>query len=405
MVVLTSLASATNYASNLVFSRVLNPVGFGELTSLLALAVILALPTGAAQTVIAERVAHYRALGRKDIVEYLLRHALAHVAVIAAAVSVLYVAAIPLVVDVLDLQHPGPAIALAPLVTLMFLQPVALGGVQGLDRFVAYGIMVLAIAVSRIAFGLPWAWAGGGAGGAIGGQAIGQLVVLVGALWVMRRHFRRRGSGAARAGLRRRLDARALTASAAFIAFAVISNLDVVLARLFLSPHDAGIYAAVATVGKVVTFLPAAIAIAMVPSAARARHSEGDSSRILRLSALVVTGTALAAAIPAALAPGLVVDVMFGSDYRTAEAGVLPIVAAGAGFAMVNLLVVYAVAIRDQKWAWLLVLGVAAQVVGITLFHDTPAQVACVQAVVAAMILAVNEYWFHSIVRRRPQAA
>src|SRR3954454_18825779 len=90
MVALTLVASVLNYLSNVVFSRVLDPVGFGELTSLLALAVILAVPTGAAQTVIAERVAVHEAAGRRDIVRYLVRHSLAHVLMISVVVTAIY---------------------------------------------------------------------------------------------------------------------------------------------------------------------------------------------------------------------------------------------------------------------------------------------------------------------------
>jgi O-antigen/teichoic acid export membrane protein len=405
MVVLSTLASMTNYASNIVFSRILDPVGFGELTSLLAFAVILSVPTNAAQTVIAERIAVYRAEGRSDVVAYLLRHAAAHVWVIALAVGALYTACIPLVIDVLGLRHPGPAIALAPLVVLMFVQPIALGALQGLDRFLAFGVMVLAIAVSRISFGVPWVEAGGGPGGAIAGQAVGMIVVLLGSAWLLRLNVSRGGSGAARAGLRRRPDVRSIGASAAFVAFAVISNLDVVLARLYLSHHDAGVYAAVATVGKVITFLPAAIAVAVVPSAARAHHSTGDSNRVLRVAAALVAGTALLAAVPAVIDPDLVISVMFGHGYEAARSGVLPIVAAGAGLAMVNLLVVYSIAIRDQQWAWVLALGAGIQITGITLFHGSPAQVAMVQAVMSVVILAINEYWFHSVLRVHNRAA
>src|SRR5688572_16739352 len=64
LAVLTLLASALNYVSSLIFSRVLDPVGFGELTAMLALGAIISVPTGAAQTVVAERVAVHTATGR-----------------------------------------------------------------------------------------------------------------------------------------------------------------------------------------------------------------------------------------------------------------------------------------------------------------------------------------------------
>jgi O-antigen/teichoic acid export membrane protein len=401
LVVLMLLASAVNYASNLVFSRVLDVAGFGELTALLSLAVVLAVPAGAAQTVIAERVAFYAADGRFDTVRYLIRHAAAHVGLIALVVGVLYVLLIPVVVWVLDLRQPGPAIALAPVVVLSFVVPVALGALQGLDRFTALGVMIVGISLAGIAFGVPWAAAGGGAGGAIAGRGLGMVVVLLGAMFLLRKFHLARGSGAARSGLRRRFDVRTASASAAFVAFAVISNLDILLAKAYLDPDQVGVYAAAATVGKIVTFLPGTVAVVMVPNAARAHRASGSSSQVLRLAALLVTATAALAAVPAALAPEFFVNLMFGSGYEAASDAVLPIVFAGGGLAMINLLVVYSVAIQDRRWFLVLLLGVGLQIIGISAFHGSPTEVAIVQAFVLGAVLLVNERWFHSLLVQR----
>lgn len=403
LVVLTLVASVVNYGSNLVFSRVLDVAGFGELTALLSLAVVLAVPAAAAQTVIAERVAFYVAEGRLDIVRYLVRHAFAHVGLIAILVGVAYVLLIPVVVWVLDIRQPGPAIALAPVVVLSFIVPVALGVLQGLDRFTALGIMFVAISVAGIAFGVPWALAGGGAGGAIAGRALGMAVVLLGALFMLRKLRIARGSGAARSGLRRKFDVRTASASAAFVAFAVVSNLDILLAKMYLDPDEVGIYAAVATVGKIVTFLPGTAAVVVVPNAVRARRDSGSSARVLRLAALLVGATAALAAVPTALAPDLIVNLMFGDGYEDAAEAILPIVFAGAGMAMLNLLVVYSVAIHDRRWFLVLVLGVVLQIVGISAFHGSPTEIAIVQASVLGILLLVNERWFHSLLLQRSE--
>jgi O-antigen/teichoic acid export membrane protein len=288
-----------------------------------------------------------------------------------------------------------------PLIVLTFISPVALGVLQGMDRFIAFGVMTLAIAVSRIAFGVPWAAADGGSGGAIGGQAIGMLVVLMGAGWLLREYILPRGSGAAMSGIRRRPSSAALSASAAFIAFAVISNLDILLVKFFLNSHDSGLYAALVTLEKVVIFLPGAVAVVMVPNAARARHSQEATKRVLRIAALLTIVTTLLAAIPAAVAPELMLKVMFGSRYLDAQDGVLPIVCAGAGLALLFLLVTYTVAIDDRRWTWLVAVGIALQVSGIAAFHSSPAQVATVQAIVVLLVLAMNELTFHSLLRTR----
>jgi O-antigen/teichoic acid export membrane protein len=401
MVLLTLAASATNYASNLIFSRVLSPASYGDLTALLALVVVLTVPTGAAQTVIAERVARHLVNGRRDRVRYLIRYAIGHVSVIAIVVGALYTLSIPLVVEVLDLQSAGPAIALAPLVTFSFLLPIALGSLQGMDRYLAYGTMFLAIAVARIAFGVPWAsTANGGSGGAIAGQALGVCVVLAGAAWLLRDDLIGRGTGAAASGLRRRPDMPAILASLAFISFAVISNLDILLAKLFLPSDEVGQYAALSTIGKVVMFLPAAVAVVMVPNAARARHSSQDAGRVLRIAAMLVAVTTVVTAVPAALAPEFVIETMFGSKYLDATDGVLPIVSAGAGMALLYLLVIYSVAIEDRRWSMLLGGGILLQIVAVSLFHESPAQIALVQAIVIGIVLIGNEIGFHRLLTR-----
>lgn len=399
MVVLTLLASATNYASNVVFSHLLSPASYGDFTALIAFTVIAAVPTGAAQTVIAQRVAVLLSEGQRERVRYLIRHATAHVASIATVLGLLYIACIPLVKSALNLQTVGPALALAPLLILSFFVPVAYGILQGMERFVALGVLMLAVAASRLAFGVPWTLAGGGAGGALFGQAIGTLLALAATGWLIREYMLRRGTGAASSGLRRRPDRRTLTASGAFIAFALISNLDVLLAKLLLSSHNAGVYAALITVEKIVIFLPGAIAVVMVPSAAKARHAAGSAARVLRIAAFLVAVTTLLVAVPVAAAPHFVLRTMFGAKYIGGAGGVLPIVGAGMGLALLYLLVVYTVAIQDWRWVWLLAAGVGVQIVSILAFHSSAVQIATVQACVVAGVLIVNELVFHPILR------
>lgn len=397
---LTMISSAVNYGSNLAFARVMTPASYGDLTSLLALFMVVVVPFTAAQTRIATRVAALAAAGRHGEVRYTVRHALAQLGVIAVLATALYCAAIPLVKSVFHLQAVGPALALAALVFAGFLFPTLQGVLQGLERWVAFGLVGLAVALSRVVFGLPWAAGGGGAGGAIGGQAIGMFVCLLGVVWLLRDQVRRGADGAARAGVRSRPQMAGVAAGAAFVFFAVIANCDVVLAKIFLSPNAAGQYAALATIGKIVTFLPAAISVILVPNATRAGTSAGDRARVLRTAAMMVLLVAGLAIVPAAVAPDLIIRLMFGARYLACASGVLPIVIAGGGLALLYLLVTYTVAIEDARWSWLLVFGVAMQAGLIALLHGSATQVAIAQASVVGVLLLLNEARFHSLLLR-----
>lgn len=401
MIVLTSAASGINYASNIVFSRVLTPASFGDLTALLALTVIAAVPSGAAQTVIADRLASQMAAGERAKAAYLIRYAAAHLGVYAVILGAVYLVSTPFLGDLLSLQSPSTVIALAPMLMLSFFTPLAFGILQGLERFVALGLVMFWIAVSRIAFGVPWALSdfGGGPGGALLGMAVGNLVALVATIWIIREYVLRRGTGAATTGVRRRPDTVTLSAGGAFIGFAILSNFDVVLAKIALDPGESGHYAALATIGKIIFFLPSAVALLMVPWAARARVQHGSSAHVLRLSALAVAATTLVLIVPAAAAPEFVIRTMFGSEYVGAAGGVLPIALAGAGLALVNLLVVYTVAIRDRRWLLLLLASVSIQVVAILGAADSAGDVAIVQAATVGLVLLVNELMFYPLLR------
>jgi hypothetical protein len=121
------------------------------------------------------------------------------------------------------------------------------------------------------------------------------------------------------------------------------------------------------------------------------------------MAALAVVGTTVFVAVPMALMPELTLRHMFGEEYRGAASGVLPMLFAGTGLALLYLLVVYSVTIQDRRWMLLLVMGVALQAIGISLFHDSPAQIATAQAVAIGIVLLANEALFHSLFRpRRP---
>ncbi|MGC9220223.1 MAG: oligosaccharide flippase family protein [Solirubrobacteraceae bacterium] len=391
MMALSVLAGVINYASSIVFGRILSPSSFGELTALLSLVVIVTIPTSAAQMIVAERIASLRAQTRLAQVRYLLRYGAAYVLLLSVLVGVAYVALIPVVVRVLHLAHLGPAIATLPLLAAGFFLSFAQGVLQGLERFVALGLTVIIAAVSRLVIGVPWALLGGGPGGALGGQALGSVVGIGLAWWVVRDLHLPRGTGAARAGVRRRPDSRAFWAVAGYVAFALLSNLDVILAKSFLEPAASGRYAALVTIERIILFLPGAIAIVTVPSAARARIQSDGHTTVLRTATFAILACVLIIVVPAALAPRLLLTIMFGSRYASAAAGVLPITIAGGGFALLDLLIAYTVSIGHRRATYLLLAMVPIQAAAIFVWHGSAPQIASVQAGVVIVALIINE--------------
>ena len=192
---------------------------------------------------------------------------------------------------------------------------------------------------------------------------------------------------------------RAVSAGLAFVAFAVISNLDILLAKLFLPADDVGLYAALSTIGKVVMFLPGrgrgrdgaerrprpAHQAARAPRAAhrRAAGRAHDGGR----------GAARRARRRSTIDRADVRQRVRGRDRRRAADRRAP----APGMALLYLLVIYSVAVEDRRWSLLLAAGIVLQIGAISLFHDSPAQIALVQAIVVWVVLLANEIGFHRL--------
>ena len=99
--------------------------------------------------------------------------------------------------------------------------------------------------------------------------------------------------------------------SQALLAFFAVSNVDLIVARHTLSPHDAGLYAAGLILTKAVLFLPQFVSVVAFPSMAA-----DDSSRTFNLAVLSVAGLGALATLATALLPGLALIFVGGGGVR-----------------------------------------------------------------------------------------
>ena len=389
-------ASVLNYGSNIVFGRLLGPLGYAELSTLLSLTVVLGVVATAGQTVLAERISHYRLLGDRHTAAYLGRHAAAHMGTIGIGVAIAVLVSTPLLMSVFQVREPGPMIALAALCTVTFVFPVALGMAQGLELSGAYAVLVLAAAAGRLVVGSIWGMLGGGPGGALAGQAIGIVLASLVALVALRGQGLAAGHGALTAGFKRRPNLRAMQASGTYILFAVLSNVDMIAAKAVLSPYQAGLYACVSAFVKIVAYLPAAALILVVPRIVSAADDAARRS-VLRWGALMAVTIMALASIPLVAAPEPLVRLMFGSEYVEAAAGVRWGALAGCGLGLISLLVTYAVVIDHGRWQITLVVGMATFALMLVIAHETAVDVIRAQVLAVIAALLVNEATFHAL--------
>jgi O-antigen/teichoic acid export membrane protein len=195
------------------------------------------------------------------------------------------------------------------------------------------------------------------------------------------------------------------------LAFASLTNADILLANYFLDDSAAGVYSAAALVGKAVLFLPTAVATVLLPKAALREATGEPSQGILFASAAVTLASTLAATLALSFVPESTLVWAFGGEFRESTELLGWFGLAMAAAALINVYLSVYFPQRDARFP-LLVLGAAvAQVIGVVLFHGEALSIVLVTLVCAGGVLLVHEVLFpHALLRawgarRRASAA
>jgi O-antigen/teichoic acid export membrane protein len=199
----------------------------------------------------------------------------------------------------------------------------------------------------------------------------GLAFVFVLGLWSLRDHFRR---GAQRVRLRV-MAGFSLTAAAGIIGVLILYNQDVILAKHYLSDHDAGIYGGLNKIGTILYFLTLSVSQVLFPRVVEAVAKEQHPGRILLSSAGILCALGAGALLVFAVVPGLVVGVLFGPSFHDAIPFVFPVGVIGLALSLNNLLVQFFMAVHDRVFVPILVFGVVVEGTLIFMFHARVGQV------------------------------
>ncbi len=246
------------------------------------------------------------------------------------------------------LRFAGPggclaaAATLAPLGVLAFVT----GRLQGLSRFTRLSVYILAAAAARALGGIVGIAWGGTAALAVAGGAVGLACVAVLA-WVVDRGP---ASGPRQAGSAAMAPFRAWAhAAGSLLGVFVLTNVDLLVARVVLSPQDADVYAAGSVLAKAAFWLPSFVAIVSLP-----RLSDPLKRRDALLRGLTLLGAISAAVVLGATLLGPLAAWLVGASDTAVAAWAGLFAAIGCGYAVVQFLVYARIGRAASSGLWLL---------------------------------------------------
>lgn len=195
--------------------------------------------------------------------------------------------------------------------------------------------------------------------------------------------------------------AEALQAIVFFVGQVIINNIDILLVKHFFPPEPAGLYAAISQVGRLLYFI-CWFGVVNVMFPVTAAYSEDERRpRGLLLPMALVFGISSLFVLAVALAPHLVMGLVFGAKFTQSE-GLLALYAgATALYSLSVVLIAYEMSRRIANTGWLQLLFSGAMVLVIEMFHGSLRQVVMVRIVLMLVMLVLVSFPF---LRRHRQA-
>lgn len=382
----TMAGNVANYSFQFIMGRSLSVEDYGAMNALLSVSTTITLPASAIMMVMAKYASVYAATGRDGGLSSLYRGSLTRVSMLAVAVTGLFLILAPAIRDYLHISDLIPVILLSVGILGSFLMTVNLGIMQGVQRFYWLGAGIGLGGVLRLAAGVLLVYLGAGLDGAILATVLPAIFIFLITLVPLYNHLGGTDRGFSHDNILRYSVPVFISSGA--IAF--FSNVDLVMAKHYLDPVDAGLYASVAVLGKTMLYIPSSFALALFPMVSSADLANGDSFRILDKALICTALIGIAGLAVFALFPDLVIGLLFGQRFVGAESYLKYYAFAMTLMSVLSILISFNLARGSTQFVYSLAAGCVMTVAAIWLFHANILEVVLSLTAVFFMVTVYN---------------
>ncbi len=380
----SGLVGVTNLIYNVATARLLGPTGFAHATAVYTMLMLMSAITLSFQVVCAKYIAR-TAVEEDRLQVFSTLHQRSWLAGIAIGL-LLFICKGPLS---LYLNLPDPMLVSLLALGTAFYIPLGVrrGYIQGIHAFGPLAINFMLEGVVRLGGAIVLIELGLGVKGAVLASVLAVIVSYLAAIpSPFRASFDLRTSVIS-AG-------EGLQAIVFFSGQTVINNFDIVLVKHFFPPAEAGFYAAVALVGRLVNMCAWSVVNTMFPVSARSSNDDHESSPVLFTSLLLVFLILTVLTFSLWIVPSFLWKALFGSHFDTGAFGslapLLILYAITTGiYSLSSVIITYEMSRKIANTSWLQLVFSGALALGIYVLHQTLRQVILVQLVLMAILLVV----------------
>ena len=387
MVTFSTLTAFFNYLYQLSMGILLGPEHFGILYSLNTMLVLISVFPQAIIITVAKFTSKLKAEGKLDGVNYLWRFSLQRAFIIGIAAFALLAGLSPLFSWFLNMDTNLYPIIVFSGVLIICPLAVNYGTMQGLQRFLPLGLSQALVGFLKVTIGSILVYLGMGIYGGLASIPISFAVVLLVAFFFLRDFRQCRSEAVPFSGV----GSYTIFALLALFSITMLSNVDVVLVKHYLSAAEAGNYSAISVLGKIAYYAPLGVAVAMFPKSSEAFEKGRDYRRLFLKAMFLTLAIAGSVVLVYGLFPQFITQLLFGDKYPLAAPNLFLYGLAMALLAFCLLLMNYFLSLNQTKVAYPLLGAMLLQIVLIVFFHSSIAQVVTIMLIsgISAVILVL----------------
>jgi O-antigen/teichoic acid export membrane protein len=385
----SGLTTLINLAYNIVVARFLGPKGFGQATVVYTILTLISAVTLSFQIISAKTVAQQSSLEEKAAVYRGFHRTAWGCGILVALILLAFQKAIA---DYLNL--PGPALVALLAIGVAFYVPLGCrrGYIQGIYGFRRLATNLVVEGAFRLGGSVLLVLSGLGVEGVIAANSAAVVVAYLTSAPTLTG----RVPNPLRFSYALRESSQAIVF---FIGQVLINNCDIVLVKHFFLAREAGLYAAVAMVGRVIFAFSSAVVNSMFPLVAGTRHEERRDLKVIMTSLLLVLVTGSILAIGLGVAPAGVWTAFFGPGFEITGKYNLPYLLALYAittivFSLSVVITSFEMSYKIANTSWMQLLFSGVVIAAICRFHSSLREVILVQLILMVALLCCVAFPF-----------
>ncbi|MEK7526369.1 MAG: oligosaccharide flippase family protein [Patescibacteria group bacterium] len=304
--------NAVNYLYHVVMGRLLGPSDYGLLASIFALLYIISIVPLSSSVAIVKFVSAAKDKNELSGVYLKIKSYVWKIAVV-SSLGVLLLS--PFLKWFLHIDSIFLIFMISPILFLSLVTLVNQSTSQGLLKFTGLVIPNLISSITKLVLGLALVIASFSVAGALAGVIVGVLFAYFYSVGVIKKEINFEAKQDFEIS---KFIKYALPALMQALAFAAYFTIDILLVRHYLPEYEAGLYASLSTLGKIIYFAASPVSATMFPIVS-GRVSRGEEYKTVFLLSLVVTvGIAVVITLFYYLFPNIAIGVLYGPKYLMA---------------------------------------------------------------------------------------